>query len=274
MKHPSPGLDNSLGCHASAARGRAAASRVQSDSGTRALSGRWRMPGMRLALRWLVVESVMTVMLAGLSAPVASAAVPLGGGAGIAVGDTYCTLTTIGHDNTGELVGFTAARCGGPGAQVVAEGTDVTVGTVVVANGSLNYAVIKFDPAAVTPVHDFAGFAINGIGPDPAPNQPVCKQGGATGNDCGHTSPLLNSRPDHPTSRIAASWQPGDDGSPITSNDLLVAMVYDGFILPATGPFIVGHPEQPESRVIMFSAILNDVDANGGSGAGFTPVPA
>ncbi len=43
----------------------------------------------------------------------------------------YCTLTTIGHDKTGELVGFNAAHCGGPGAQVVAEGTDTTVGTVV-----------------------------------------------------------------------------------------------------------------------------------------------
>jgi len=88
-----------------------------------------------------------------------------------------CTLTTIGHDNTGELVGFTAAQCGGPGSQVLAEGTDGTVGTVAAANGNLHYAVIKFDPAKVTPISDFAGFAISGIGPDPGSSQPVCTHG-------------------------------------------------------------------------------------------------
>ena len=43
--------------------------------------------------------------------------VPIGGGAGIVVdGDTYCTLTAIGNDKTGALIGFTSAHCGGPGA--------------------------------------------------------------------------------------------------------------------------------------------------------------
>ena len=32
-----------------------------------------------------------------------------------------CTLTTIGTDAAGELIGFTSAHCGGPGAQVAAE---------------------------------------------------------------------------------------------------------------------------------------------------------
>ena len=53
----------------------------------------------------------------------ADAPVPLGGGSGIVVdGDTFCTLTTIGHDNRGKLVGFTSAHCGGPGHEVAAEG--------------------------------------------------------------------------------------------------------------------------------------------------------
>jgi hypothetical protein len=44
---------------------------------------------------------------------------PLGGGASILVDGRFCTLNTIGHDKTGELVGFTAAHCGGPGAAVL-----------------------------------------------------------------------------------------------------------------------------------------------------------
>ncbi len=49
----------------------------------------------------------------------------MGGGAGIVVnGGTLCTLTTIGHDKFGDLIGFTSAHCGGPGAQVAAEGAE------------------------------------------------------------------------------------------------------------------------------------------------------
>ncbi|MGH3552301.1 MAG: serine protease, partial [Mycobacterium sp.] len=116
--------------------------------------------------------------------------VPLGGGAGIVVnGDTMCTLTTIGTDNKGELIGFTSAHCGGPGAHVAAEAAQNhgEVGTMVAGNDNLDYAVIQFDPAKVTPVADFGGFAINGIGPDPAFGQIACKQGRTTGNSCGVT---------------------------------------------------------------------------------------
>ncbi|HEU4361178.1 MAG TPA: hypothetical protein VFR27_06665 [Mycobacterium sp.] len=48
----------------------------------------------------------------------------------------------------------------------------------------LDYAVINFDPRQVTPVANFAGFLIDGIGPDPGFLQPACAQGGATGFDC------------------------------------------------------------------------------------------
>ncbi|WP_439116881.1 hypothetical protein [Mycolicibacter arupensis] len=53
------------------------------------------------------------------AAPPAAAMAILGGGAVIVVdGTNYCTLTTIGHDRAGDIVGFTAAQCGGPGAPV------------------------------------------------------------------------------------------------------------------------------------------------------------
>lgn len=57
----------------------------------------------------------------------AGGAVVLGGGAGIAFAKTPCTLTTIGHDKSGELVGFTAGRCGGLGAPVEATAQKITV---------------------------------------------------------------------------------------------------------------------------------------------------
>lgn len=35
-----------------------------------------------------------------------------------------CTLTTIGTDTAGDLIGFTSAHCGGPGAQIAAEAAE------------------------------------------------------------------------------------------------------------------------------------------------------
>jgi len=74
----------------------------------------------------------------------------LGGGAGIVVDCSYCTLATIGHDHVGDLVGFTAGHCAGPGAQVVAEGSGVPVGTPIV-DFFLNYT----GSAAAVPTDDF-----------------------------------------------------------------------------------------------------------------------
>ena len=64
-------------------------------------------------------------------------------------GDIYCTLTSIGTDKTGALIGFTSAHCGGPGAQVASESAPAAgvLGTMVAGNDGLDYAVIKFGPA-------------------------------------------------------------------------------------------------------------------------------
>src|SRR5271170_44270 len=139
-----------------------------------------------------VVAALLIVASVGLPGVPARAddKLPLGGGAGIVVnGDTLCTLTTIGTDGKGELIGFTSAHCGGPGAPVAAEAAKDrgTLGTMVSGNDNLDYAVIQFDPAKVLPVANFGGFAINGIGPDPAFGQIACKQGRTTGNSCGVT---------------------------------------------------------------------------------------
>ena len=222
-----------------------------------------------------ITAVVAVIIINELFAPAAHAEgpAPLGGGAGITVNDTACTLTTIGHDNSGALTGFTASTCGGPGSPVTAEGGPV--GNVVATNDFLHYSVIKFDPTKVTPVANFAGFAISGVGPDPAPNDPACKQGNASGRDCGLVRPFSDSTPDRPVSRIQASYQQGDEGGPVTAGDRLIGMIYSGFYTFQGVPTLfrpVPPPSKSEIRIIYTSAILADATAKGGAGAGFSPV--
>lgn len=98
-------------------------------------------------------------------------------------------LTTIGGDAAGRAHRIHLRALRGPGAQVAAEGAENAgvLGTMVAGNDNLDYAVIKFDPAKVTPVANFNGFLISGIGPDPAFGEIACKQGRTTGNSCGVT---------------------------------------------------------------------------------------
>jgi hypothetical protein len=220
--------------------------------------------------RWHVAASCVTALAAGIVPPPAWAdgQVLFGGGAAITVNGTPCTLATIGHDNTGALVGFTAASCGGPGSQVTPAGSGTPVGSVAAADSGLDYAVIKFDPAKVNPTANFAGFPINGIGPDPDFRQPACTQGAATGNNCSHIGSLPGPGPNV---AMHAPFQPGDDGRPVTCDGLLVGLVYEGHIIPGD---LQGSPQIPDTHFYKFSAIMNDASAKGGPGAWFTPIPA
>ena len=255
---------------------------------------------MRISRAWLAT-GFTSVVLAGLFAPIASAAIPLGGGAGIVVDGSFCTLTVIGHNKTGELIGFTSAHCGGPGSPVVAEGADTAVGTVVVANGDLDYAVIRFDPANVTPISNFDGFDINGIGPDPpqlhtpcmqrrADGHPTgqacidvtypdqyqmsCQQSRATGRTC---ADIIGPGRDPATLNARACANPDDSGAPVTVNDLLIGMVRGGFIpgMPCPGPSpfpgVVFFPVPAQPEVVSINAILADA-AKSAAGAGFVPI--
>jgi hypothetical protein len=219
----------------------------------------------------MIKHSVLaSALLATLILPPAKASADghvLGGGAAITVNGTPCTLATIGHDKSGELIGFTAASCGGPGSPVAAG--DANVGSVVAAEDSLRYAVIKFDPARVTPTANFAGFAINGIGPDPDFRQPACTDGAATGNQCGHITTIPGPGPGR--NMAGATFQPGDEGRPVTADNLLIGIAYRGWV--TTPDLLYGGGNKPEATVVLFSAILDDVNTKGGPGAGFTPIP-
>jgi hypothetical protein len=225
--------------------------------------------------RWPVSIGLAVVSLAGLAPDAAAdSTVVLGGGAGIVVNGTYCTSTTIGHDAGGALVGFTAGSCGDTGAPVTAEASQASgpVGTVAFSAGgkdTLDYAVIKFDPGKVVPINNFDGFAINGIGPDPALGQPECIQGAATGQACGSVNVTAINRPSSVIAELpTGDAQPGDEGAPVTVDGQLVGLFRSGSD--------VFHPTtfRSASRFVftLFSAILNDVNAKGVSGAGFTPV--
>ena len=166
-----------------------------------------------------------------LLSPVAHAEgpVPLGGGSGIVIdGHAYCTLTTIGTDGSGKLIGFTSAHCGGPGAVVAAEGVPGagTLGVMVAGNDGLDYAVIEFDPQRVQPVDTVRGFRIDGLGPDPSFGDIACKLGRTTGYSCGVT---WGPGEDPGTILNQVCGQPGDSGAPVTVNNRLVGMIHGAF---------------------------------------------
>lgn len=225
----------------------------------------------------LTVLLIALAAWAGALSPTACAAgsVPMGGGVGIRVGGTPCTLTTIGHDRAGALIGFTSASCGGPGAPVEAEGSPGTRGTVTTTDAGLDYAVITFDPAEVTPVPDFAGFPINGIGPDATWGQQACRDSRTTGVVCGRVS-VAGADPD--TVLFHKCGDPGDSGAAVTVNALLVGMIRGGFEQIGSCPVFIGTywevPTRNRPEITSINAILDDINAKGGPGAGFTPVGA
>lgn len=212
---------------------------------------------------WLALA--VALVGAALGAPAAQAnpaRADLGGGSGLIVGgDFLCTLTTIGHDAAGRLVGLTAAHCGGPGSAVVPEQNQGVgpVGTVARVNGALDYAVIVFDPAKVTPRPTVGPVTITGTGPAPTFPNLACKLGRTTGYTCG-----LVVFTDYP---MAEAWSllcvdEGDSGAPVVVGTTLVGMVNAFLSVPCLGPHISKNTD----------AVFGDINRVGGPGAGFTPI--
>ncbi|ORX02824.1 peptidase [Mycolicibacillus trivialis] len=229
----------------------------------------------------LLRVAVAAVLLAALLTPGFGSAtasaddkVPLGGGAGLVVdGETLCTLTTIGHDRTGDLIGFTSAHCGGPGAQVASEAAEGagTVGEMVAGNDALDYAVIRFDPEKVLPVANYDGFLITGIAPDPAFGAVACKQGRTTGNSCGVT---WGRGQDPGTIVMQVCGRPGDSGGPVTVNNMLVGMIHGAFSDALPTCVVKYIPLHTPAVVVSINAVIDDVTAKNRAGAGYVPIPA
>ena len=225
--------------------------------------------------RWpIAVAAVFVALATAPNSPVAHAEplVPLGGGSGIVVnGEAFCTLTTIGTDNRGSLIGFTSAHCGGPGAVVASEAAPDAgpVGTMVAGNDVLDYAVIEFDPAKVQPVDTVDGFLIAGLAPDPKFGDIACKLGRTTGSSCGVTwGP--GKEPGTIVNQVCG--QPGDSGAPVTVDNRLVGMIHGAFSedLPTCVTQYV--PLHTPAVTMSFNAVLADIVAKNRPGSGFVPV--
>jgi hypothetical protein len=220
----------------------------------------------------VLLISAMTVVQTPTSR--AEGLVVLGGGSGIVInGDTFCTLTTIGHDNRGKLIGFTSAHCGGPGAQVASERAEAAgvVGTMVAGNDGLDYAVIEFDPQKVDPVNSIDGFEIDGLGPDPAFGEVACKLGRTTGQSCGVTwGP--GDKPGTILNQVCG--QPGDSGAPVTVNNLLVGMIHGAFSEDLPTCVVKFVPLHTPAVTMSMTSVLADINAKNRPGSGFVPIGA
>ncbi|MEU5685956.1 trypsin-like peptidase domain-containing protein [Streptomyces venezuelae] len=240
----------------------------------------------------------LAVLLAGMSlfaAPSAGAATtltPVGGGTGIIFrivpspedpqGYQVCTLTAVGRDATGNLVGLTNAHCfideqgnklvgatlyrdtspaGTAAAPAdlkasrpdLATGPIGTVTYVSTPNNLLNtgpkgldFAVIDLDETRVAPTDTVGQTTITSIGAPPANGVRMCKQGHRTGLTCGIKLGTHNMWFTH------LIWTDGgDSGSPVVSGQTLVGNAWGA---------------QHSSPIL---SIIDEMNANGGVGAGF-----
>ncbi|WP_428833585.1 S1 family peptidase [Mycolicibacterium porcinum] len=223
--------------------------------------------------QWLIGAPLIALVAMLTPAPAhADPPVVLGGGSGIVVnGDAFCTLTAIGHDNAGRLIGFTSAHCGGPGAVVSAEGANSAgvLGKMVAGNDLLDYAVIEFDPAKVTPTNNVNGFQIDGLGPDPVFGDVACKLGRTTGYSCGVT---WGPGQDPGTIVNQVCGQPGDSGAPVTVNNRLVGMLHGAYTEELPTCVVKFVPLHTPAVTMSFNTQLADITAKNRPGTGFVPV--
>ena len=223
------------------------------------------------ARRLAVIAVAALLPLAVPAVAGADEKVVLGGGSGIVIdGDAQCTLTAIGHDDRGDLVGFTSAHCGGPGAVVAPEG-DVrnVVGEMVAGNEGLDYAVIRFDPERVIPTNNVGGFVIDGLGPDPVFGQVSCKLGRTTGHSCGMT---WGPGQDEGTILNQVCGAPGDSGAPVTVNNKLVGMIHGAYSDALPVCVVKYIPLHTPAVTMSFNTQLADITAKNRPGTGFRPI--
>ncbi|MFI5778392.1 S1 family peptidase [Nocardia sp. NPDC051570] len=186
----------------------------------------------------------------------------LGGGSGIIVNNEFeCTVTTVGRDGAGRLVGLTAGHCGDAGAQVVAEqarGAGV-IGHFVYSNHDLDYAVIQFDEGRIIPVNRVGNVTITGLGAPASFPAIVCKEGRTTGNTCGIAWGDVFQTQETWTQMCVVE---GDSGAPVVVGTTLVGMVNAYLAVACFGPEVGTN----------MTAIMGDMNARGDVGAGFRPI--
>ncbi len=264
--------------------------------------------------RWFALPLGVLGLSTSLATGVGHAAlapVALGGSSGLIVGklaqnigpvtDTgefVCSLATIGHDRAGRLIGLTAGHCGPPGTPVVAENavSAGAVGTIESSTGKsrgdqegLDYAIIAFDPAKVSPVRTVGRTTIASLGAPPGRDATVCNNGRTSGWNCGVVLGSMRAVLDGLTASVPggdgvwsglspdlgarmldrATSAPGDSGGPVTAGDRLVG-IQEGVITP---PFIPAEvPLHIAAVFVPIDRVMARIDATDGIGAGFRPI--
>lgn len=187
----------------------------------------------------------------------------IGGGSGIVIDDeALCTVTTVGKDAQGRLVGLTAGHCGGAGASISAEASRGAgrIGRIAFTDTNLDYAVIEFDPALIIPSPRIGNVTITGLGDAPGFPAITCKEGRTTGNTCGVTwGDVFGNKTENWTQMCVAE---GDSGAPAVVGTTLVGMVNAYLGVACLGPEVGTN----------MSAIVADVNARGGIGSGYRPI--
>lgn len=191
-----------------------------------------------------------------------------------------CTVGAVGTDAQGNKIAITAGHCAEVGDTVVsADSWRVgTSGVVVSKNAALDYAVIRLGSnATITPSYNDLSF--NEIGEaTPVPvadvlgvNIPrtvqvdhLCKTGVATGTTCS-ISWLRNES----TNLNQLCAMRGDSGAPVYIGKRLVGMISGGMV--ARGECVTPWQGPLHSPTVSTSmpAVVADMNANGGAGAGF-----
>ncbi|MGW5920345.1 S1 family peptidase [Nocardia fluminea] len=202
--------------------------------------------------------------LLGTGAATAQAGPPvIGGGSGIVIDNAFeCTVTTVGYDGAGRLVGLTAGHCGDAGATVSAEVDRGygEVGRFVYSNPELDYAVIEFTPGRITPVNRIGNVTITGVGGPAQFPTIVCKEGRTTGNTCGITWGDVFATNTETWSQMCVIE--GDSGAPVVVGSTLVGMVNAYLALACIGPEVGTN----------MNSIMDDINARGGVGSGYRPI--
>ncbi|MFC4123895.1 serine protease [Nocardia rhizosphaerae] len=187
----------------------------------------------------------------------------IGGGSGIVIDDMFeCTVTTVGHDGAGRLVGLTAGHCGDAGSTVTAEidrGFG-QIGRFAYSNYELDYAVIEFTPGRIIPVNRIGNVSITGLGGPAQFPTIVCKEGRTTGNTCGITWGDVFQTNTETWSQMCVVE--GDSGAPVVVGSTLVGMVNAYLAVACLGPEVGTN----------MNSIMADINARGGVGAGYHPI--
>ncbi|KQY30740.1 MULTISPECIES: S1 family peptidase [Nocardia] len=202
--------------------------------------------------------------LLGTGAANAQAGPPvIGGGSGIVIDNAFeCTVTTVGYDGAGRLVGLTAGHCGDAGATVSAEADRGygEIGRFVYSNSELDYAVIQFTPGRITPVNRIGNVTITGVGGPAQFPTIVCKEGRTTGNTCGITWGDVFATNTETWSQMCVVE--GDSGAPVVVGSTLVGMVNAYLALACVGPEVGTN----------MNSIMDDMNGRGGVGSGYRPI--